>query len=180
MKKLLTIFFATLLLASCSDDENNGSTEIALDVNWPAEQFFDWGTPATFDMTLEGTTTLAITKPEGWIVTYTADKVTVTPPADAAQGALSGTIVLTAGSGSDAKTKSIVVNGGSIVTFEGIGNSYLVSTIDGSELLNGEGYEHQATGLKFMINDGEYGFGAGGVAISQWNDMETEIGRAHV
>jgi hypothetical protein len=158
------------------------------------QYFFQCGETKEFTITQSGVQNMAISKPDGWKVSVTGNKMTVTAPASANTYAERSGVVSIVALGNQATTiANMEVHARDfnyLIDFEGAGflsylagpTSYgenLYSSFEGDQYT---GYIDAGSGLKMMINQDEdwftgdlsFEFSNGGIAISQWNDMTTE------
>lgn len=160
---------------------------IALDVENPL--FVRCGETQEHRITLSGVGTMIITKPDGWKATVKGSILSITaPPLANTFAERDGEIAITVVGRTTTASTSFAVSArdyNQVIDFEEPGiEDYLAGpTAYGENLYDGYdnqyySYYNAATELYMMLNEdvwfGGYNFWSGGVAISRWNDMETE------
>jgi hypothetical protein len=156
--------------------------------------YLKYGDTGTYTLTLSGTGSVIITKPDGWRVTLQDEKLTITaPPLTNTFAEKDGNISITAVGNNITVNKTFAVSARDynyVIDFEDSRvadylagpTSYgdnLYSGYSGSDPGRYYGYDDQGSELFMMINDpdntSDPDFWSGGIAISQWNDMTTAV-----
>lgn len=178
MKKLLfAALVSAFVFASCSEDEPvYGDPTIVLTSEEMEE--FSYGESKEFPVKITDAVSAAVTAPAGWTAEVSGDKLVVTAPASGDQAKEnSGEIVINVdGYNAVGAVASVKVKAYRLLTFEDVGAEYLAGpTAYGDNLYDGgyTGYLDPVSDLFFHTTTDGYKFASGGLAISQWNDVES-------
>jgi hypothetical protein len=155
--------------------------------------YLKYGETGTYTLTLSGTGSVIITKPDGWRVTLQDEKLTITaPPLTNTFAEKDGNISITAVGNNITVNKTFAVSARDynyVIDFEDPRVAFylagptsygdnLYSSYSGSIPGRYYGYDDAGSGLFMMINDpydtGDPDFWNGGIAISQWTNMTTD------
>ena len=163
---------------------------LSITVNVENVLYLKYGEMKEYPLTLSGTGSVIITKPDGWKVTLQGGKLAVTaPPLANTFAEKDGNISITAVGNNVIVNKTFAVSARDynyIIDFEDPRvTDYLAGPTSYGENLYSSyigadryyGYDDAGSGLFMMLNDpydtGDPEFWYGGVAISQWNNMTT-------
>ncbi|MDR2888157.1 MAG: DUF4988 and DUF4465 domain-containing protein [Bacteroidales bacterium] len=165
------------------------ATPVSLSIACAGIQVFRFGETKTFDVVQSGVGNISVSKPDGWKVSLSGDKITVTAPAaENTYAEHDGTVSVVAvgESGTAIAGMRIHATGGNynrLIDFEDprVADYLAGPTSYGENLYDGHpnqyfGYDDAGSGLCMMINEdpyspGVYNYWNGGIAISQWNNI---------
>ncbi len=199
MRKTFTLLLLSALIWSCSKDSheelefvNGGIVSFGAIVDPTKEVVFEYGQTRELDLGAAGKSVSSTVLPQGWTgsVNGATGIATLTAPAKEASAAKIGTVNILFTDGAEV---AFGVGAWEFFTldFESVPEADLAGpTSYGDNLYSFTGYEQfisytdPTTGLKFGLNNGSstwepdpvqsYEYWYGGIAASQWNDMDQE------
>lgn len=185
---LLSLLLVVNTTISCSSDDSSISLPPTFIIENTDAVSFKLGETKEFKTTSENIKNIEVDNLKGWTVNVTEDMIIITAPKQREiDNQYSGLITLKAYPVDQTKQPIITkieVKVIHTISFEDVDKDYLAGpTSYGLNLYahyNGTnpskymGYTDAATGLVFNMTTTGYGFASGGIAISQWNDKESQ------
>jgi hypothetical protein len=180
----------TFILADGTEIVIPKAENLAVNVTTETKEYFLYGTTRNYPVTLTGSGSIIITKPDGWKASVTEGILSVTAPHRAneyaeQEGDISVTVIGTNATAN--KTFAVAAGYNYLIDFEDprVADYLAGPTPEGDNLYSSYGddryygYDDAGSGLFMMINEeslfyDEPTFSNGGIAISQWNNMTLE------